>query len=882
MGEVYRARDTQLSRDVAIKVLLSTVATDAERIARFSREAQVLAALNHPNIAQIHGIDNSTAVSALIMELVEGPTLADRIALGAIPIDEALPIAKQIAEAIEAAHEQAIIHRDLKPANIKLRDDGTVKVLDFGLAKATESAASAAESPTLSLQGTAAGVILGTAAYMAPEQARGKAVDRRADIWAFGCVLFEMLTGQRAFQAADVTDTIVALLTKEPDWNLLAPSSSSIRPLLTRCLAKDRKLRLQAIGEARFQIDQMLSGASTEAPALSGAATTPWRAILGVAATVASVAVIATWVLTRPSATAPPQLSRFEIVPTPALASPNGSDRDIGISPDGRYIVYRGGERGAQLILRPLDSIEARVIPIGTGNARQPIFSADSQWIGFFDGPDLKKVSIAGGAAIGIARSLSASRGASWGADDRIIFGISVQGKGLYSVPASGGEPAVLTTPDAAQGETNHWYPSVLPGGRGVLFTVTARDAAATARVAVLDLKTGKHKTLTRGSQAEYVPGGLLYVADGTLHAVRFDLEKLELIGNPVPVVEGVSTRGGGAANYAVALTGILVYLPTEVKNSRTLVWVDRKGNETPIPLPPRVYDEPRLSPDEKHIAVSVLDQASDIYIVDVDQASSPRRLTFGGGYNAAPTWMPDSKRIVFRSRRDGGPGSVYVQSADGTGAADRLTSSQYWQSPSFVTKDGRTVLAYENRPGTASDVVRISVGAPGGPDSSSAAHPAEAQFLIQTPFYETNPVISPDGRYIAYQSNESGGRNEVYVRPFPNVNDGRWQVSSNGGVAPVWAQSGRELFYLDLTNRLMAVPLQISAGIFDPGVPVRQSDTAFAHGQEPWAPRAYDVSHDAQRFLVAREQAVADTSRLRLIVALNWFEELKTKLAGK
>jgi len=758
MGEVYRARDPQLQRDVAIKVLLSAVANDSERISRFSREAQLLAALNHPNIAGVHGLEHSGGVSALVMELVAGPTLADRIALGAMSLDEALPIAKQIAEAIEAAHEQGIVHRDLKPANIKLRDDGTVKVLDFGLAKATESAATAAESPTLSLQCTAAGVILGTAAYMAPEQARGKHVDRRADIWAFGCVLFEMLTGQRAFQGADVTDTIVALLTKEPDWNLLPASASSMRPLVSRCLTKDRKQRLQSIGEARIQIDQLLSGASSDAAATTRVATTPWRTILGVAGTAAAIAVVATWALTRPQSTAPPLVSRFEIVPKAAQAlAVNGSDREIAISPDGRYIAYRGGERGTQLMLRPLESVESRVIPTGTGTSvRIPFFSADSQWIGFFDGLNLKKVSIAGGAAIGIARSLTQSRGASWGADDRIVFAINDPGKGLYSVPASGGEPQMLTTPDREQGETNHWYPSVLPDGRGVLFTVTARESAASARVAVLDLRTGKHKILVRGSQAEYVPGGLLYVADGTLHAVRFDLEKLELTGNPVPVAEGVTTRGGGAANYGLSLAGTLVYMPEEVENPRTLVWVDRKGTETAIPLPPRVYDEPRLSPDGKRIVVSVRDQGSALYIVDLDQPRSPRRLTFWDGFDGAPIWTPDGKRIVFRSSPQRQQTNLYVQSADGTGVAERLTDSPYWISTSFVTRDSNNVLGFRMKGETGGDLMRVSLSSSNRPAAAETGSlSSREEVLIETPAYESNPVVSPDGHYVAYQSND-------------------------------------------------------------------------------------------------------------------------------
>jgi len=439
MGEVYRARDTRLNREVAIKVLLAAVANDAERIARFSREAQVLASLNHPNIAQIFGLEDAGAVRALVMELVEGPTLADRIGQGAIHLDEVLPIAKQIAEALEAAHELGIIHRDLKPANIKIRTDGTVKVLDFGLAKALDPAGAtsseAANSPTLSMQATAAGVILGTAAYMAPEQARGKAADKRADVWAFGCVLFEMLTGTRAFQGDDVTDTIVAVVSKEPDWTALPAAAAGVRPLLARCLRKERKQRLQAMGDARIQIDELISG--TAGDTLTTPVARSFRAALVIAAAVAAagIAALATWAMTRPAPAAPAPTSRFTIVLPAAEPLTNSFNaRDLAISSDGRHLVYSGGTQG-HLMIRALDQLDVRPVA-GITNARTPFLSPDGNWIGYFDQRgDMKKVSITGGAPVAVCRVTGTSRGASWGLNDMIVFATSRQCSRRWTQP---------------------------------------------------------------------------------------------------------------------------------------------------------------------------------------------------------------------------------------------------------------------------------------------------------------------------------------------------------------------------------------------------------------------------------------------------------------
>jgi serine/threonine-protein kinase len=875
MGEVFRARDTKLNRDVAIKVLLSTVAHDADRLARFSREAQVLAALNHPNIAHIHGLEDSTGVPALVMELVEGPTLADRIALGAMPVDEALPIARQIAEALEAAHHAGIIHRDLKPANIKVRPDGTVKVLDFGLAKAFDPAGApgpdATISPTLSLHATQAGVVLGTAAYMSPEQARGKVVDARTDIWAFGCVLYEMLTGQRAFHGDDVTDTIVAVISKEPDWQALP--DSRLRPLLVRCLNKNSRQRLQAIGDARIQIEELMSGsveqpASSLLPRRSFARRAAPAAITALASSALTTALVLS-VFPERAAQNPPLASRFEIVPPPEQALGNlDFARAIAISPDGRFIVSVSRADRLQLAVRAINGLEVRLLN-GADNAVQPFVSPDSQWIGFFQGGSLKKMPVSGGAAISICPT-DGIRGASWGDDGSIVFA-TFAGE-LMSVPAGGGDTAVLTRPDPSKNEARHWYPSILPGGRGILFTITAPDDVESAQVAVLDLKTKQQKTLIRGSLAEYVPSGhLVYAAANTLRAVRFDLERLQVLSDPVAVVDDVTMTIRGAAQYALSRTGTLVYVPSLPPMARSLVWVDRKGQEAPIPAPARAYIEPRLSPDGHRIAVAVADQDNDIWMWDLTRGGPLTRLTLDPSADQYPIWTPDGQRIVFASQRTGQL-NLYAQAADGTGAIERLTSSRDTQWPAVALSDGTGIIGTEISPDTAGDIVwfkrTVSPSAQGTPPGSG---PLLVEPLVHTKAIEFSPDLSPDGRYIAYTSGE------IYVRPFPRIADGSWQVSTDGGSRPLWTRDGRELFYLDRENKLTAVPVQTSGRAFVHGSPQRV--LAVAYARPVGNSRPYDVSPNGQRFLMIKEDPKLAEEPRRLIVVLNWLEELKGKL---
>ena len=893
MGEVYRAHDTRLHRDVAIKVLLAEVADDPDRLARFKREAQVLASLNHPNIAQIHGLEEAAEIRALVMELVEGPTLADRIARGAIPLDEALPIAKQIAEALESAHEQGIVHRDLKPANIKVRDDGTVKVLDFGLAKALEQGMAAGDrgpgthgglptaSPTITSPAlTMHGVILGTAAYMSPEQAKGRAAGPRADVWAFGCVLFEMLTGSRAFSGEDVTDTIVAVLSKEPDWQRLPASAAVARPLLARCLKKDSKQRLQAIGDARLQIDDIIRG-TTDPPAAAAIPTTArlgaWWAVAA-AAGGALLAALAMWALMRPVPRDVARPSRFEIVPRPEqFLSIQPADRNVAISPDGQHIVYRGGPRD-QLVVRSLDRIEARALE-DTANARSPFFSPDGQWVGFFDGVTLKKVSIAGGPAITICPS-QIPRGADWGEDGTIVFATSDTANGLLRVSAGGGEPTVLTRPDPGQGERDHFAPSLLPDGRGVFFTIFPSSAAAPLQIAVLDFRTGQRKALIRGgSQPQYVETGhLVYAAGRSLTAVRFDLDRLELQSDPVLLGEDVLRPvDAAAANYAVSRSGALVHVPARTVDSPgSLVWVDRTGRSAPTGAPPHIYAGPRLSPDGTRVAVTVADRQDDLHVLDLKKGTL-LRLAQSPAVESSPVWTRDGQRLVFASNRDG-RSNLYAQAADGTGTVERLTNAPDEQLPAWVAPERTGILGSEISPKTAGDIVWFPIQDSARQTLAGLASSETPRRLVETLGIDYFPEVSPNGRFIAYQSNE-WGRSEIYVRPFPGVDEGVWHVSVNGGLKPVWARNGRELFYLDPGHALFAIPVETSGTTFGFGRPSKLFDTSV---DTSGTPRDYDVAADG-RFLMVERRMSANQRQQTLVVVLNWFEELKARLpAGR
>jgi len=898
MGEVYRATDHTLARDVAIKVLPDAVAADADRLARFRREAQVLAALNHPHIAAIYGFEQSEGIHALVLELVEGSTLADRIAEGAMPVDEVLPIAKQIADALEAAHEQGIIHRDLKPANIKLRTDGTVKVLDFGLAKALDtgiaSGASATLSPTLTSPAvmTGMGVMLGTAAYMSPEQAKGRAVDKRSDIWAFGCVLYEMLTGTRPFEAEDIAETLAYVLTKEPDWSKLpAQLPPAVSAVLRRCVIKDRRQRIGDIAAVQFAFSEPAIVSSSERAATAATpAPSRWRRLATYAAVLAmgvAATSIAAWAVVRMNAKAP-KLLRFTIVP-PAnqplmLMSPGGGgtplDRAIAITPDGSRLVYRVGDnpQNYQLVVRPLDQLDAHPLA-GVGAVREPVLSPDGQWIAFFSMGEVRKVSINGGPSIVLCRVTANPRGLTWGDDDTVYFATTGP-DGLYSVPSGGGTAKLIAKADSTRNEAGVLFPSALPGGRGLLVTLTATTTLGqgdTGQILFVDPRTGERKVLVRGgSHAQYVGSGhIVYAAAGSLRAVPFDLARLEVTGDPVPVVEGVSTAPTGEAQYAVARNGTLIYVPgttnTVAGPQFSLVWVNRQGREEPIGAPPRAYIYPRISPDGSRLALDIRDQENDIWIWDLKRQTMSR-LTFDPGLDRAPVWTPDGQRVIFSSQRGGlaSGGNIFWQAADGTGTVERLTTSDHAQFTTSVSPDGTRLVFRDDDPKSRRDISMATLDGKGTTES-----------LLRTPFDEENGEVSPDGRWLAYQSNESG-QSQVYVRPFPKVDAGRWQISTMGGSRPAWARNSRELFYLDGNNQMMAVPVQTSPA-FSAGNPTRVFET---HYLTPNNGRTYDVAADGQRFLMIKgiegNDRSSGTFPVNIVVVLNWFEELKQRVPVK
>ena len=874
MGEVYRARDVRLNRDVALKVLLAAFAADPERLGRLMREAQLLASLNHPNIASIHGLEDAGDTRALVLELVEGPTLADRIAQGPIPLDEALAIARQILDALEAAHEHGIVHRDLKPANIKVRSDGMVKVLDFGLAKALEpveaGSVAATMSPTLSIHATQAGLILGTAAYMSPEQAAGKPADKRSDIWAFGVVLLEMLTGGQAFAGETVAHVLASVLKSEPDWSRLpSDTPQQVRRLLRRCLEKDRKRRLDSAVAARLEIDDSLSAPDPVA------ANRPVAARLRVApiaiAAISGGALMAAiaWTLLRPPPSVPRQPSRFLLASDPLAI--NQFDRAIELSRDGRYVVYihrpfRGASTGGQLTVRSLDRLEPIALP-GITSARSPFLSPDSRWIGFFDGTELKKVSMDGGAPITLCAFSAAPRGASWDDDGTVVFATADPLTGLSRVSANGGNPIALTTPNVSKGEGDHAFPSVLPQGRGVLFAIVPRGQAVRSEVAVYDARTKEYRTLIRGSQPQFVESGhLLYAAEGRLWAVRFDLETLQLSGDPVPIVDDVRIVVSGAAYFGVSRSGTLLYVTAGPQPQRSLMWVDRQGEEEEIKVPPRAYVLSRLSPDGTRVAIDIRDQENDIWIVNLAGDRAPRRLTYGPSIEINPIWI-DNDNLVYSSNRSG-QFALYSQAADGSGTAKQLTESGDSKFATTVARNAAVVVGHQDGR-TAYDVALFPVPQPGQP-------PSPAQTLVKTPGFDFNADLSPNGRYLAYQSNESGPF-QVIVHPFPQIDGGKWTISTTGGSSPVWSRDGKELFYHDEADRMVAVPVDTSGPTFTWGA----AQTLFDVKDSPGVPeRSYDVSPDGRRFLFVKQDT--NTGPPEIVVVLDWLEELKAKMPAR
>ncbi len=867
MGEVYRARDTKLKREVAIKILPEEFSRDPDRVNRFQREAEVLASLNHPNIAAIYDLEEAGGSRYLVLELVEGETLADRIQRGPIPIEEAVDIAKRICEALEAAHEKGIVHRDLKPANVKITPDGKVKVLDFGLAKAMEGSpanAMQSNSPTI-ISGSMPGVILGTAAYMSPEQARSRPVDKRADIWAFGVVLYEMLTGQRPFQGQDVAEILVAVITKEPNWELVPVK---VQRLLKRCLEKDPQKRLRDISGAALLLEETPQAAEP-ASLVPRHTRLPWA----VAAAFVVISIALGVLLWRPTRQTDRPLMRFSADLGPEAVE--GLRITAAISPNGARLAFvaRGPTGKQQLATRLLDQAQATLLP-GTENATDPFFSPDGQWIGFFADQKMKKISVQGGAAVTICDAPNA-RGASWGEDGSIIVKLTSGGGGLSRVSGAGGTPQEITKP-SDKGEVTHRWPQILPSGQAVLFTGNkVIGAYEDASIEVLSPKTGQWKTVQRGGYfGRYVPSGhLVYLHQGTLFAVVFDLDRLEVRGAPAPMLEDVAgdpATGGG--QYDVAGNGTLVYLSGKSSAaSWPVVWMESSGKTQPLRGVPGQYFHPRFSPDGKRLALVVRSAGGDDIQVHDWQRDTMTRLTFTQG-NLFQVWTPDAKHIVFLFRSPGANSIRWIR-ADGAKEAQTLLESKDLTPYSF-SPDGKRLAYTERSVDTGSDLWTLPL------DVSDPDHPkpGKPELFFGTPFDELEPAFSPDGRWIAYTSNESG-RAEVYVRPFPSgtpSGSGKWQISTGGGRYPIWSRSGRELFYETLDNRIMVSAYTAKADSFAADKPSPWSNTQILEAFIGlWN---LDLAPDGKRFAVfPRPDATGDY--VHVTVLLNFFDELRRRV---
>ena len=888
MGEVYRARDTRLHRDIALKILPEAFTSDSDRLARFKREAQVLASLNHQNIAGIHGLEESDGVRALVLELVEGPTLADRIAQGPIPLDEALPFARQIAEALEAAHEQGIVHRDLKPANVKVRPDGTVKLLDFGLAKLVEPVGSDVHTgpaeaqtdlPTLSAQATRAGAILGTAAYMSPEQALGKLVDRRADIWAFGCVLFELLTGRKAFDTgASVSDAIEAILTKQPDWRLLPDvTPPQIRMLIRRCLQKDPRKRLPHIGVATLEIDEALTAPHAE-PSLARAAGGHPRAALWAVTVVSALAAMTSLVLWGPWRTTPARtVQRLSVeLGTDASLLTRGGAAAV-LSPDGQTLAFVAQTRSGaqQLYVRRLDELRATPLA-GTDGARDPFFSPDGSWIAFLSGADdvskLRKIAVAGGAAVTLCE---ADVGGAWGDDGTIVFSPEFLG-GLARVSENGGTPTPITT--LGEGELTHRWPQLLPDGKAVLYTASNNaGSAVNANLVLQSLPNGPRQILFEGATyGRYLPSGhLVYVHDGTLYAASFDAARLELTGSAVPVLKGVTTTNSGrpaemgGAQFAIANSGALVYQPGQSLDVYVapVVWMDQKGRTSPLRGVPAAWADPQFSPNGRLLLMDISAAGNhDVWVYDPAR-DALSRLTTDPGDDVIPIWTPDGRRITFSSTRGNGTGNLYWQRSDGTGEVQRLTESQNRQFVGSWHPSGKILAFWELNQQTGRDLMMLSME--GG--DREGWRPGKPTTFLKTPFGEAWPVFSPDGKWLAYASNESG-RNEVYVRPFPD-SPGKWQISTDGGTFPIWSRTRAELLFEAPDERVMVASYSAEGASFRSEKPRPWTEERFFVRTA----RSFDLHPDGQRLAVAPiPTTVSPAGQDKVVFIFNFLDELR------
>jgi Tol biopolymer transport system component len=862
MGEVYRARDTNLKRDVALKALPSALANDADRLARFQREAEVLASLNHPNIAQIYGLERSEGTTALAMELIDGPTLEDRISQGRIPVEEALRVASQMADALEAAHERGIVHRDLKPANIKVRPDGTVKVLDFGIAKALDSRATTGPGPAALTTPamTEAGFVLGTAAYMSPEQARGRPVDRRTDIWAFGCVLYEMLTGQPAFLGEDVTSTLARVLQAGADLSALpSDASASVRRTLELCFEKDVRKRIADMHDVRLALAGAFALGSPAAPL--------WRRALPSAATLLGGLLLASvyFLSSRPPAgpanvAAPAPVSRFVITPPATAPLANQGGLDLTISPDGKRIAYLAvkPESGkVEIYVRELDALEARPIAgteVADAGPFNPFFSPDGKSIGY-SSPDRGLVSVAidGRPPIKLAdRPTPGFTGGWWAGDNTVIFS---SGRRLQHVSAAGGG---TPTPLVPERQTSVAAPVLLPGGRAMLFH--AYGDSAGDRVDALDLDTGEEKTVVEGgSNPSYVDTGhLVFVRGDTLMAVPFKASELAVTGEPVALVQGIRRSSGGAADYALSANGTLAYVPgnADATSSSAVVWVDRTGKVTGRAVPDLIANprDPRLSPDGKRLLL-VTGQENDGDLWSYDLSGRPPIPLALPNDNRAPVWSPDGRQVAFFSPQIGG---VMTLPADGSERTTRPLRAQLL-APHVWSAAGELILV---APGSG-DIV-----------ATPAMPTGEVRNVVASESFEFDPALSPNGRWLAYISNRTG-QAEIWVQGHPEGAP-PVRVSSSTGYEPLWSADGRELFYRQ-GAAMMAVAVE-TGNEFSFAPPRPLFSGPYVQRPNPGS-RSYDVARDGRFLMILRGDENRPTASASIVVVQNFGEELKQRV---
>jgi Tol biopolymer transport system component len=880
MGEVYRATDSRLNRQVAIKVLPEAFSQDADRMARLHREAQVLASLSHPNIAAVYGLEEAGGRRALVMELVEGDDLSVRLRGGRLPQQEALRIVLGVAEALEAAHERGVVHRDLKPANIKVGLDGHVKVLDFGLAKALDAEASSAEhdpahSPTLSLAATRAGLILGTAAYMSPEQASGAPVDKRSDVWSFGVVLFEILSGRRLFEGESVSHTLADVLRSDIDWSRLpADTPRAIRHLLERCLERDRRRRLRDIGEARIAIEEQLASTSSAAarrgPLPAATAPPRWKSLApwGVAgAAVLAAAGLGAFALRTP---APRTAMHFDVkLTTEPLWTQLGPAVDV--SADGSRLAYISGGGNRNLYVRPTDQLSGtRLVEsrLEADRPYHPFFSPDGAWIGYVTPSELRKIPVTGGTPLTLAK-VARSRGASWGPDGTIVIASEAE-SGLFRVADSGGELQPLTTLDRERGEVSHRWPQVLPDGRAVIFTSITKSSAdySDASIEAVVMATGERKVVhSGGTFGRYLPSGhLVYLNKGTMFAVAFDPVRLDTTGSPAPVLQDVTaspTEGG--AQFAFSANGLLAYIRGGPLVPRyPIVWVERDGRVSQLLSEPGAYGNPRLSPDGSRLALTALRDGNwDIWVYDIAREVMTR-LTFADSNETEQIWSPDARELLYSSGQ-GGADALYRKPSDGSGE-ERLVAradTPLWASD--WSPDGRRVAFT-----TIGPRLRLGFASLAGEDG--------VELLPHSGFDESDIAFSPDGRWIAYTSAESG-QSEIYVRSAA-LGGGRWQVSVAGGVYPRWARSGRELFYRT-QDGIVAVAIEGGDSGLRSGRPQLLFKGAFRGGlggitiQGHTLPD-YDVTPDGRRFVMFPTGDVTTEERVGLVTIVSpWFDEV-------